>query len=224
MSAETGRHQQIADANVGRDRHIFEFESIGASGARGDAAEIVAIDLHRHRVRGVDDEHHSTRELRHFDHLPEQTLGIDHRLSDERAVRRALVDLDLIGVGARYDADQLGDEHFGTETLPAAEQLSQSRVLFAQRDELLSDRGEFEVALLELRVLGHQRLARRQRSARLAAHLIRTLGDDVDRTHDRRQHRPHRLQQTGVHVDRQKQRGHDRERQQQVAGARITQE
>ena len=224
MSAESGAHEQVAHFDVSRHRNIFEFEPIDAPGAGGDAAEVVAIHLHRHRVRRVDHEHHATREFRDFDDLAEQTFGIDHRLADEYARIGAFVDLDLKRVGARHDADQLRDEHLGAEPLATAEQLAQPRVFFPQRDELLGNLRQFQIAPCQPGVLAHQRITRRQRLGRLATHPIRALGDHIDGAHERRKRGARRLQQSRVDVDREQQAGHDRQCRQQIAGTRITQE
>ena len=85
MTAESRTHEQVAHFDVGGHRNIFEFETIDPAGAGGDAAEIIAVHLHRHRVRRVDHEHHATRELRDLDHLAEQAFRVDHGLADEYA-------------------------------------------------------------------------------------------------------------------------------------------
>ena len=118
-----------------------------ATGAGGDAAEVVAVDLHRHRVRCVDHQHDTARELRDLDDLTEQSVRIDHGLTDEHAGVGAFVDFDLERVRARHDADQFGDQYLRAEALTAAEQLPQTRVFLAQRDELLGDLRQLQIAL-----------------------------------------------------------------------------
>ena len=60
-STKPGTDQQVALADIGGSRHMVYFKACQRSGALGDGAHTVAVDLHRHGVSRVRDEQHPGR-------------------------------------------------------------------------------------------------------------------------------------------------------------------
>ena len=198
--AQARADQQVAFLDVRGFRHVAQFQVVGTAAA-GDGAQPVAVHLHRHAVHAVGDQQDSRGIGHHLDHLAHQPAGVEHRLADEHAVARALVDDDALGEGTGVEADQFADDDLVVDQRGGVEQFAQAHVLLGERGQLLQTALQQQRLGLELLVFGDQLAA----AGHLLAHAFpdpqRQIGQPVDRGEQQTQLAAHRLEgfETGIH-------------------------
>ncbi len=184
---EPGADQQVAGLDVGGLGHVAQLEVVGVAGSHRNGAQAVAVDLDRNAVGDVGQQQDPRGVRQHFDHLPHQAAGIEHRLPHEHAVLLALVDQDAVGEGVGVQADQLGNQHPVVDQCRGVEQLAQAHVLFGERGQLLQPPLHQQRLGLEPLVLCHQAVAGGYLGRCPAPDTHRHIGDPVER----RQHQAH---------------------------------
>ncbi len=147
----------------------------------------VAVDLHRNRVRRIADQDDLAGDLLDAGHLAEHAARVEHGLTDEHAVARALVDQHALAKGVEIDIHDVADD----------EPIGHPRGVVAQRAQALALRLERLVALqaelgdaqlrLEPGLVGAQAVARGDALAEPMPALERARDRDLHRVGDERE-------------------------------------
>jgi hypothetical protein len=142
--------EQVAFLQVGIGGHEAQLQpaAVRRGVAEGHAAHAGAGVLHGNGQVAVDHQRDLAREGQHLRDLAEHAVRVDHRRAGRHAVREALVDDDLAGVGVGRVVEHLGRAARRGGGLAQLEQLAQARVVLRQR-----------VGLARALGLHHQRLA-----------------------------------------------------------------
>ncbi len=142
--AQAGGDDLIAHLHAGAERDVAQFEAVAA--AVDDQAHAVARHADRHRMVRVGEQQHGGMQRRHFDHLPHQPAGVDHRLAHQHAVAAAGIQQQPLPGGVQVDIQDGRQLYVQAATLGHVEQFPQLGVV--QRSGLQA--GEARI--------GHQQL------------------------------------------------------------------
>ncbi|MCY1431422.1 hypothetical protein D9M71_473900 [compost metagenome] len=199
--AHPGAHQQVAFLDVGSVGHVAQLQALRVTGAAGDGAQAVAVDLHRDAMGGVGQQQYPRGVGHQLDHLAHQAAGIEHRLAKEHAISLALVDQDAVGERVGVDTDQLGAFDLFVDQRRGVEQLAQAHVLLGQGRQLLQAPLQQQGFSLELFVFGDQFGAAAELASHALPRTLRQVGDPV-RLHEYQAHlAAHWLEHVEARVD-----------------------
>lgn len=95
--------EEIAHTHIGILRQMVETQLINPTGARGDGAQPIAIDLHRQGMVGIGDQQDRRRERVGNHHLPHHCIRIEDWLAYIDTRDSALVNQDLLPIRIELD-------------------------------------------------------------------------------------------------------------------------
>lgn len=199
--AQARADQQVAFLDVSGVGHMAQFQAFRVTGAAGNRAQTVTVDLYRNAMGRVRQQQHPRGVGHQLHHLAHQATGVEHRLTKHHTVALTLVDDDAVGKGVGVHADQFGHLDLFVDQCGRIEQLAQPNVLLGEGRQLLHAPLQQQVFSLEFFVLGDQFGA----AAKLAGHALeetlRQVGDPVGLHQHQRHLAAHRLEQCKAGID-----------------------